>query len=463
MNIDEIVNELNRLSSEIEKLKPKEDKLDNHIEEEEKIMKIAKHYPINSHILSKSTDYLREKYIIGLMSIFRNKEQNDEVRLQRLLLIYRIVASFNNEINISQYVTKCMKVEKNFWDNIIETLDESEKFCFIVDLILIGMLDTKSKNKKEFNFWADILQLSGFDKDIIQKAALIANSILKQDFDAFVNLIEKYDFIDYNHFLGYFETCSYDAVLYDLNNAKNIKGNILVANMKIENQDLLMCFDEYVAESIHLKNCLFKKIKGISSTTKRIKIENCTFEGNNKQSKEDKDYIFIQGNNYKFLNTRFLGINVSKSVLNISGSVLENCEFIDCEGKGMISSYMFELRNTDIKHCKMEGCVVESNPERFVTTGGIIRIKFGKIYNCKFKQCTSYYNDEYGHIEIVYALNSKIIGNNFIDCYCKEGYYGEFWMGDSYIVGFKKSEESQNIFENCKAEWDIMELVEEWG
>ena len=82
------------------------------------------------------------------MSLFDIKEDED-LRLQRMLLIYRIIASFEKQIDVSRYVTKSMKIGIKFWDDFLTILDSKVKFCFIVDVLLLGMLDVNLQKSRK--------------------------------------------------------------------------------------------------------------------------------------------------------------------------------------------------------------------------------------------------------------------------------------------------------------------------
>lgn len=229
MNIDEIVKELKKLANEAEKLKESEERKNKinskeaNSEQEKDMMKIAKQYPIKSHILVKSNENVRENYISLLIYLFGDSKQEEKLRLQRMLLIYRIIASFDKNIDVLKYTEKSLKIGKGFQENIIDLFEPKTKFCFIVDVLLLSMLDL-SKQKNKYESIADLLQLSQIDHSLINKAALIAKTILKQDFDAFLKMIEKSKIIDYNYFADYFESNEYDYIESDFNKIKDIQG-----------------------------------------------------------------------------------------------------------------------------------------------------------------------------------------------------------------------------------------------
>ena len=201
MEIEQIANTLKELTKEIEKLKDQPEKVEETtVEQEQKIKSIAKAYPIKGHILTKSQEIVRNDYIAALLSVFA-EDGDEKLRTQRKILIYRIIASFDKELDASEYTAKSMKIDAKFWDRFMEEMSFEEKNCFLVDAILLGMYDVSSKREK-YKIVSEVLQISGLIQEDIKNAAEIAYAIMRQDFHTFLNLVNKN--LGFSAFLGYF-------------------------------------------------------------------------------------------------------------------------------------------------------------------------------------------------------------------------------------------------------------------
>lgn len=201
MEIEQIANTLKELTKEIEKLKDQPEKVEKTtVEQEQKIKSIAKAYPIKGHILTKSQEIVRNDYIAALLSVFA-EDGDEKLRTQRKILIYRIIASFDKELDASEYTAKSMKIDAKFWDRFMEEMSFEEKNCFLVDAILLGMYDVSSKREK-YKIVSEVLQISGLIQEDIKNAAEIAYAIMRQDFHTFLNLVNKN--LGFSAFLWYF-------------------------------------------------------------------------------------------------------------------------------------------------------------------------------------------------------------------------------------------------------------------
>lgn len=476
MDIDEIVKELKKLADEAEKLKESEERKNKsnskeaNSEQEKDMMKIAMQYPIKSHILVKSNENVRENYISLLIYLFGDSKQEEKLRLQRMLLIYRIISSFDKNIDVLKYTEKSLKIGKGFQENIIDLFEPKTKFCFIVDVLLLSMLDL-SKQKNKYESIADLLQFSKIDHSQINKAALIAKIILKQDFEAFLNMIEKSKSINYNYFKEYFKSNEYDYIESDFNKIKDIQGNVLLVNATISNCKKIIDFDEYKAKTIHIKNCVFERVKGIKSFNKQVTFEECVFDGNlitsstttsfglwgqSSHTQNEENVIFIAGKGCKFINCKFLDCKVNKHLLNLSKSEIKNCEFTGCSGVDLPCSYLIEIINSDLIGCIFNNCGIKTDrKDRKDTYGGLINITSGKITECKFNNCTAYGESGYGSfskysMQIICARTSAVLMNKFVNCTCTT-YASSDRTVNSYIIGLNNSKQDNNTFKNCES------------
>lgn len=467
MNIDEILITLKQVSDEVYKMKTERDQTSIDMEQEKKLLRIAKKYPITTHILKECNEHIRLDYIAILISFF-NVNDDEKLRLQRMLLIYRIIASFDNEIDIVEYVTRSMKLDYKCWDSFFTTLDSRTAFCFAVDILLLGMYDVKSNKRRKFEEISDILQLLKIGRNEINKGASITKSIIEQNFEQLLQLIEPSDIMDYSYFLGYFENIPFTSIVNSIEYAKEIEGSILVVNAIISNCEDFIDLCEYEASDIYFKRCKFEFIRGIKSLNKRVVFEECLFDGNifniveHRNMHEylytecEENYVFIEGNNFSFNKSRFINCKVSKHLLNISGSQLTECEFINCLGKELPCSYLFRLNESKVKNSKFIDCGIETNrKDRKNTFGGLVLTKSSNIQECVFDNCKSYGNSSYGsyanyNMQIVCLINSKISDCIFEGCCCSSCDSSNKTV-TNYIIGLKESKEENNEFIECES------------
>ena len=167
MDISQIISTLQTLSDEVAKLEQKPIQATPYDEVKE-LVKIANTYPFSNHILTEKSESIRMNYIATLLALIEDTA-DETVRTQQLLYIYRIIASYDPNINIRDYIIKSLKTDNDFWDDLIELFDYETSFIFAVDMLALGMLDTSDSNKNLYESLSSILQAFKFDKKTIKK------------------------------------------------------------------------------------------------------------------------------------------------------------------------------------------------------------------------------------------------------------------------------------------------------
>ena len=277
MDIDEIVRTLRQLITEVEKLKNNNSSKDD-ILIEGKIAKVVKEYPIKGHILCNLGEKERIDYIS--MLLFLSDTDFEELRLKRRMMIYRIIASFDEKIDISEYITKSLKINKKMIEEFIDLLGCSVKCCFIVDLMILILMDKVNSSKDELNMIADVIELMGLKKNIVSQVTSISKSIIIQDFSLFCRQCIDGSEIEYDRFLGYFEGVDYTGIATNYFEAVDLPGRILVLNTKLNNINDYINIDEFEADNVEFKLCNFINIRGIRSNSKKLIFDSCYFQGN---------------------------------------------------------------------------------------------------------------------------------------------------------------------------------------
>lgn len=463
MNIDEIVKLLNSISEEVLRLKDEKKIEESSKEIHEVLYRIAMRYPLRTHLLKQYDERIQKMYILSLMHFFDNSV-SENLFWERRLLIYRIIAAVHTEFDIDEYVTQSMKIDLKFWDEFIEETDEATKISYIVDFLTLLNLDTQNSKKDEYEKIGDVIQFFHISKEKLIHLVNISKTILQQDFGCFIELIDSDKDINYGSFLGYFEKNKYSSVITNIKDLWNATGEVLIANAYIGNEKEFLDFSSINATSVYFSKCTFSHIRGIvSESSMPITFEGCMFEGNlfnsifdGNYSEFEKDYIFIRGQNLRFINTTLCDCKVSKNLIKVKDSVLNNCTVIGCEGVDMPCGYLLDLTSTNLEKCKFADCKMETNRDkRSNTFGGIVLVNGGSVKDCTFEKCSSYGNSIYFSypkyaMQVICACNAKISNCSFEKCYCSSCDSGTKTV-TSYIIGLKDAKEENNEFNNCSS------------
>lgn len=490
MKVDEIVKMLNIISEEVMSLKEKNQKEDAQKEEDslkkhETMYRMARSYPIKTHLIKSYDERIQKMYLSSLIYLFQDNT-NENFFWKRRLLIYRILASVDNKLEIDEYVAQSMKIDSRYLDEFIEDTDRKVKNSFVVDMLLLLSLDNENSKRSDFETVTDVIQYFQISKEELRHLSAIAKSILQQEFDSFIELIKKDDDINYTLFLGYFDKNKFSSVVTDIKELDSATGNVLVANATVQNQEEYIDLSSSVADTICFTKCTFSYIRGIISTAQiAITFDKCLFAGNyiNTVSgwlsgdRYEEECTFISGQNYRFINTKFINCKVSKHLLNVTNSVIRDCEIKNCEGLNLPCEYLFHLTDTVVERTKFIECRMKTDDDnRSLTEGGILMIERGKLSDCIFEKCSAYGNSEdreyaYYQMQIVFACNTTVTNCNFNDCSCSS-YDSYRRTVKSYIVGLKNAVSENNEFHKCiAAHYDYGERLSlennigniEWG
>ncbi|MGP1405910.1 right-handed parallel beta-helix repeat-containing protein [Filifactor alocis] len=464
MKVDEIVKMLNIISEEVMSLKEKNQKEDAQKEEDslkkhETMYRMARSYPIKTHLIKSYDERIQKMYLSSLIYLFQDNT-NENLFWKRRLLIYRILASVDNKLEIDEYVAQSMKMDSRYLDEFIEDTDRKVKNSFVVDMLLLLSLDNENSKRSDFETVTDMIQYFQISKEELRHLSAIAKSILQQEFDSFIELIKKDDDINYTLFLGYFDKNKFSSVVTDIKELDSATGNVLVANATVQNQEEYIDLSSSDADAICFTKCTFSYIRGIISTAQiPITFDKCLFEGsyiNTVSGRYEEEYTFISGENYRFINTEFINCKVSKHLLNVTNSVIRDCEIKNCEGLNLPCEYLFHLTDTVVERTKFIECKMQTNyDDRKLTEGGILMIEGGKLSDCIFEECSADGNSGYGsyahyEMQIVLACNTTVTNCNFNDCSCFS-YDSYDKTVKSYIMGLKNAVSENNEFHECRA------------
>ena len=424
---------------------------------------IARHNPFKGHILSKKDELVRNSYISALLAIF-SEETDNEARTQQLILIGRIIASFNPTYDLKEYITASLKINEKFWDNFVEFIDKELAISFAVDTLLIAHVVPEKNSKKIYKNISNALEILNITKEEIKHAAHITQTILMQDIDGFIDCVSPVVEINYNIFLCYFEKLDFSYISYDLFKCKKVTGKLLIANMKIVNYNNLIDIDEYSSDEIRFFNCQFNKIRGIRSYKIHTEFEKCIFEENllpNKperdlglfeQEKYDEDYIFLDIENSNITSSTFINCKTKLFLLFSVKTNLTKCTFENCEGIDIPCEYIIVTKQGKISDCHFANVEMRTKTKWF-PNGGIFVIVDGEILNSSFTNCKSIGQSSYGryghyNMQIVRAIRATVNACKFSNCSCSTDNSSNRTVRN-YILGLTDSKEINNTFIDC--------------
>lgn len=475
MELAQIVTLLNQVTDAVQEIEKKSTQTINNDIDERNIL-LAKQYPIKGHYLVDKTETVRKQYI-GFLLAFCNGIFDQDCKQRKQYYICRIIASYDKNVNLKNYITQSLRVDMKAIYDLVEVLDSEATVYFAVDLLVLFMMDANKIGKKEYEAISNILEFLQMSKKSVKKVAQIAKSIVEQDFDQLVENRNVEESINYDYFWGYFSDTEHTTVVHSIINAELLTGNVLVENATISNHQEYLEFSEYQAKCITFRNCNFENIKGIKGYKEKVFFDNCKFENNyfdenelnkhrrasfgNLYTECENNYVFIQGNRISMKNCIFSSIRVSKSVLDIVNGEIQDCKFIDCKGKELPCSYLFQLDNVKLTNSVFNNCIMTTNhSKRSHTTGAILSIKKGFMGNCIFDNCEARGETIYGryaiyNMQIIRAISTRLENNTFNKCKCLTGdttYGGVIKTVENYIVGMKNSIERGNKFKECSTE-----------
>lgn len=452
MDLNQIVTLLNQVMDAIQTLEKDSTQADMDNAGAKSIL-LAKQYPIRGHCLVDKSDFEKKLYI-GCLLAFCNSGLNKSMEENKIYHICRIIASYEQNIDLTEYIAQSLKINMKTMQSMIETFDSETILCFSVDMLILYMLEPNNIRRNSYETISDIFQFLQMSKNDVRKAAQIAKCIIEQDFEGLIGEISEKDSINYNCFLGYFPDNKYTTIVSSFVDIQHLEGNVLVANAQISNCHEYFDLSETVATSITFRNCVFVNIKGFRENEQLVIFDGCKFENNNFDT---EDYVLIQGQNILMINTVFTDIHTSKNILNISDGKIRECKFVNCQGVDLPCTYLFELNNVEVSKCIFDNCtMVTIHHFRQYTTGGVFTIANGFVRECIFDKCiargeaTSHEQYATFEMQIVKAINTTVGENKFNNCCCYSD-ISRVVNVKSYILGLKNSNENGNEFNECSS------------
>ncbi|MEG2653588.1 MAG: hypothetical protein RSA17_08415, partial [Ruthenibacterium sp.] len=461
MNIDKIAENLTAALTALSELK-KEGAPQDSNENYRELEVLARNHPFQNHILCNAGEQVQNLYITALLAILSD-ENEDAVRNQQLLVLGRIIASYNKQIDFAHYTTRCVKISAGFWSDFTDFMVDDLKFCFAVDALLVFHL-SHSASETTLNAIADVMQFLGLTAEEIQKAAAIARTIMAQDFFALLDLVECADGVNYTPFLGYFPGQDWNFIVTSLSSAKGLAGKIIIAGACEENTSKPIHLDECAGSRLFFYRCTFKRTCGMVSATVPSEFVRCTFQDNlipeaapgQGSGKTVSDFTFLELTNSRIASSQFIHCRATKHLICLTNGTISDCDFVNCRGVDLPCSYLLEINLSVVTGCSFTNCRMDTDsPDRNSTTGGLVALNQSEMLNSTFHECTAYGDSSFGSyarfsMYIIMANESNVAECQFEKCYCQSKDANRK-TSSSYILGLSKATEHDNAFKECQS------------
>lgn len=181
IQLREIEEHISTLQGEIEKMKPQPEEEKKKVYET--ITKIAFKYPLENRRFSQAVLGLSRVYISCLAYITLADEKNLD---EKLLYLCRLAHSMKCFTSAEDILRMGMEVDKEYFEKSCSEL-KKVKDSFLIDVLIIANL-TEEATDVTFSLVADIAKIMESDKDELRVMALVAKSVLLNNFDNLLNL-----------------------------------------------------------------------------------------------------------------------------------------------------------------------------------------------------------------------------------------------------------------------------------
>ncbi|MDR2296240.1 MAG: hypothetical protein LBD95_05525, partial [Clostridiales Family XIII bacterium] len=275
VNLDELILRSQELCDRLLLLKKESEKGEDLREDEaERIRLIARSHPIRDHILCAADEHVRRLYMTALCSVI-DKEADLARRTEELILAGRVLASFDAEADLSEYISGALKIDADFIGNFSESVEGDTAVAFAVDALLLCKL-AGGTNEDMLELATEYISVSDVDAEMFSEICVLVKGILLQDDDAILKMKD----MNLNPFVGYMRDAPDGFIVTDFKKLDNAppRDGLFIANAEISDLEDVIDLDSYGAKSITFYGCRFSNIKGLKSETATVNFEKCGFD-----------------------------------------------------------------------------------------------------------------------------------------------------------------------------------------
>lgn len=404
--------------------------------------------------------------------------------------LYRTAAGAGYEADVRDLLPDAYSLTDAKLIEAVESIKRDELTnAFVLDCILLALLQ-EGDAAALLAYIADLFALLGAEKEVVSETMQAAKTIVAQDREAYLAAMADMAYLDAQESCCYLFHSDIISVMNDLVQPKAVTSkHLIIVGVKETNN--LLDLDNWKAEKITFRDCIFEN-SALSSWEKEVTLIECTFYG--KGDTVGEIYLFLKKSStlrqctFKNLSTScglclynaeithctFSNCSVrSCNLINLSTGTITDSKFIHCYNDD--NYYLFCISGASIARCNFSDCFGQSASllklsDSTITESDFIRchldedngrfcekhlifISKTSIMQCTFSQCKTIFSSTGSNAVIIYAENNSTIEHCHFE-QCKT----EAWRSSRYIIYIKQSTQTNNIFQECSCERQVLSL-----
>ena len=382
-DLRELTTDAKRLYEALDYLLEKQDNANTDDIDLKEIWFSAKARPFQGHLVSTLEEFEARRHLLVLSSLIALTE-NSEKRTMQIRFLARILASCKNvTLELQALVADGKLMQTELLDKLQEITSEGMKVSLLIDLLLMVYLDGEAE-ERQMDYIIEMMAWMGFDRTKITAIATIVKGILEQDDEI---VLKQNNYINVQGATCYLKNSIDGVLVNDLTEAKTVQAKKIIFYGVEWTAIPMIQMDEYQAEIIEFRNCVFTGIQGIFNKTKKVILENCSF-------KECK---------------------VQENLLCMKNAVINGCKFNEISTLCSTQKYLIVLGDSQLINTKFTNILIQHNSnhpyggfirtkncemmqlsiERLTTKSdtcpsyrSVIDITEGKVFDCRVNQCS---------------------------------------------------------------------------
>lgn len=416
----------------------------------QKLSQYAKANALKKHTIAGLDQNLAWKYCCALASAV-NLEQDVGEKVKQLMYVLRIYHACSNKLDAQAFMRDYTIFAVEDWNSLFTEMNLKERENLLVDfLIMLGL--QKRKSEKQWNFFLELIALTGLKRQEVHGILQVAKAILEQDMEQLfdLNALSK----EINQYKAYFkEAFDYYVVAHSSEIVKVNEKKICVWKETIRDKNEMIDLDSFGKEALRFEQCNFSNIRGLISEHAKLDFHKCDFTDCVSQKLAPSTNWLGMRNTMKYESN-----NEQRIIFDLQKATFEQCAFLNCVAEGYDDcSCVFRLKESKLRNCKFENCragvISTHNPQ-----GSVICLLGSTMENCHINACNSYGETTYGsyanyYIRIVASLEGGLVrGNTFKDCVASAMNSSDKCY-NNYILAYSDDGQAvNNTYENCQSE-----------
>lgn len=280
-----------------------------------KAMKAEKYAIVNPDLMALD-EYTKNLYLKVLCTVVQY--ENDPSEMQ-VLYLKRIIKGIKVEEPLEEYMRKALEISEVDLKEFVSFMKENlARYYFALEsMLLVAMGNSKQQN---FEYLAEILEVSGITKQDLEYVSLVAKSVLQQKssfYDEAKLIIPEYgNQVSFKPYIGNY----YAGAIVDTEYAKHYSAPSKELSNDIELPDT------YSAKKASFSNLIISiNSEWTFVSCEDVLFENCEIQGGT------ESIVFEACKNVVFSNCKISGFSAYTIVAKKVGCItLNKCEFKDC-------------------------------------------------------------------------------------------------------------------------------------